>query len=182
MRLWLVRHARPVTAPGLCYGRLDVAVDEAASERLARQLAARWPPGLEVRHSPAIRCRHAAQVLAGLRPDLPNHPDDRLQEMDFGRWEGRSWLAIGGPAMQAWSDDFEHHRPGGGESVAVFLQRVAVAFDEVARGGTDQAWITHAGVIRAVHLLAAGRRRVCSAAEWPSQPLPFGHVEPLALA
>lgn len=43
-RLWLVRHARPEVAPGLCYGRLDVAADARHSRESARLLAQALPP------------------------------------------------------------------------------------------------------------------------------------------
>ena len=33
MKLWLVRHAQPLVDAGVCYGRLDVAADPAATVR-----------------------------------------------------------------------------------------------------------------------------------------------------
>jgi len=177
--LWLVRHARPLAADGLCYGRLDLPVDAGAAQDLARELATQLPLGLVLRTSPSSRCLQLAQLLHQLRPDLPPTSDPRLQELDFGTWEGRTWDAIGPAAVQAWTDAFAQHQPGGGESVATFLRRVGDAFDEAAASTAGQAWITHAGVIRAARLLAAGRREVRSAADWPAGPLPFGHCEPI---
>ena len=35
-RLWLVRHARPLVAPGICYGRLDMQADAQATADAAQ--------------------------------------------------------------------------------------------------------------------------------------------------
>lgn len=101
--------------------------------------------------------------------------------MCFGEWEGRRWDAIGAVALQAWTDDFAHHQPGGGESVNDFLARVAAVFDEARAAGKDELWITHAGVVRAAGLLASGQRDITKAAQWPVQALPFGQWQVLAL-
>ncbi len=44
--LWLVRHARPLIAPGICYGRHDVAADAAGTRAAAERLHAALPPRL----------------------------------------------------------------------------------------------------------------------------------------
>lgn len=169
MRLWLARHARPLVAPGICYGALDVAADTLATQAAAERLAASLPRGLGVHYSPLQRCEQLAQALSALRPDLAMQADTRLREMDFGQWEGQSWDAIGQTALEAWTRDFALHRPGGGESVQDFMQRVAAAWDAI--GPQPTLWISHAGVARACSLLAAGIRSIERAEQWP-QPAP----------
>ena len=138
MKLWLVRHAQPLIESGICYGRLDVAADAAATIECAQKLAAQLPPGTRVITSPLQRCEQLAHVLLGLRPDLACKTDTRLQEMDFGRWEGRAWQAIGQAELQAWTSDFANYTVGrDGESVTMFMARVASAFD--ALGATDSS-------------------------------------------
>ena len=39
MSLWLARHARPLVAPGCCYGQWDVPADAADTARAAQALA-----------------------------------------------------------------------------------------------------------------------------------------------
>jgi len=174
MKLWLVRHAQPLVAPGICYGRLDLPADAGATAACARRLAARLPAGIRIASSPLQRCEQLAQALLGLRPDLACETDDRLQEMDFGQWEGRPWQDIGQAALAAWTDDFARHAAGGsGESVAGFMDRVAAAFDALA-GPADAVWITHAGVIRAAGLLARGVRQVAQAGQWPLDAPKYG--------
>ncbi|RYY78173.1 MAG: phosphoglycerate kinase, partial [Comamonadaceae bacterium] len=134
MTLWLVRHAVTLAAPGTCYGRLDVAAEPSSTGIAAQALAAALPRGVKVLSSPASRCRLLAAELARHRPDLAAAAsDDRLQEMDFGAWEGQAWSAIGEAALTRWTDDFAGHAPGGGESVQALLDRVASALHE-ARG------------------------------------------------
>ncbi|MEP6790702.1 MAG: histidine phosphatase family protein [Ramlibacter sp.] len=181
MKLWLARHAQPVGGEGLCYGATDLPADEAQTLEASTRLAEQLPAGIDVRCSPLKRCVQMCEPLRLLRPELRIHPDVRLAEMCFGSWEGRLWSAIEPAAMQAWTDDFEHHRPGGGESVHEFMARVAQLFDEARTGGTDTLWITHAGVIRAANLLASNRRHCASAAQWPAPAPAFGQWEVLTL-
>ena len=180
-RLWLVRHAQPLVAPGLCYGRLDMAADAAATAACAQSLAAALPARVWLaQHSPLQRCEQLAHALHGLRPDLALSADARLQELDFGQWEGRAWDAIGRASVDAWTADFASHRPGGGESLAGMLQRVAAALAAArlqanAATGRDVLWITHAGVARCVHwLLQHGSATLPSADQWPVAAPGFG--------
>ena len=174
-QLWLVRHAKPLIAPGICYGQLDVAVDADATTACARELVKALPRGVNIICSPLQRCELLAHVLIGLQPDLTYKTDPRLKEMDFGQWEGQRWEDIGAAAIDAWVADFAHHRPGGGESSGQFMQRIAAVWDETAKAaGTPTLWITHAGVIRAATLLQAGQRQIDSAAQWPAAAPGFG--------
>lgn len=180
VRLWLVRHARPLVAPGQCYGRLDLPADAAATTASARRLAAALPRGaLRVLHSPLQRCEQLAQALQGLRPDLTLKSDARLAELDFGAWEGRAWSDIGRAGVDAWTAAFATHHPGGGESLAAMLARVAAALQEARapcpQGARAVLWITHAGVARCVQwLLQAPPGQLPRADQWPLQAPGFG--------
>lgn len=174
MKLWLVRHAAPLVEPGVCYGRTDMPAGERETQEAAQYLARQLPPSIGLVGSPLKRCMQLATTLCVLRPDLSSRPDTRLAEMDFGAWEGRRWDAIGEEALRAWTDDFASHRPGGGESVDEFMARVAAAYGEAHAAGQDTAWITHAGVIRAVSLIAQGQLTVRHASDWPELAPSFG--------
>lgn len=190
LRLMLLRHA-PVAglAPGVCYGALDLPADEPTTAAAARAIAPQLPASTPVWTSSRQRTRVLGAAIARLRPDLrPPQADPRLDEMDFGAWEGQAWSALPASAFDAWMADFAHHRVGGGESVAQLLARVAQALAALAVGpgpgpglpagdrpAVDALWITHAGVIRAVHhLLAEGDRLPAAASAWPAMPLAFG--------
>ena len=173
MALWIVRHARPLIAAGICYGVMDVQADAAETEQAARALAAALPMGAVLRVSPLTRCQQLARALCAFRTDLQARTDPRLREMDFGCWEGVAWDAIPQAALQAWTDDFGKHRFGRVESSNEVLARVARVWDE-DQGEHDTVWITHAGVARAAHLLADGVRVLTRADQWPVQAPGYG--------
>lgn len=169
MTLWLVRHARPLVASGVCYGALDVPADVQATLSCARALADALPSGIAIRTSPLQRCEQLTKVLRGLRADLTRNisVDARLAEMDFGHWEGQRWDAIARAELDSWTDAFATWRCGGAESVQGFMARVGAAWDEMRAQQQPTVWITHAGVIRAATLLAQGQRQVLRADQWP---------------
>lgn len=173
--LWLVRHA-PVLAPaGLCYGASDLPADADATRAAAESLASQLPQAMAVRTSPLERCLQLARELQDQLPDLNLQVDERLQELNFGAWEGRLWSAIGRAEFDRWLGDFADVPPSaGGETVRAMMTRVGQAWDDWQASGVDQLWITHAGVMRAASLLARGQRLPASAADWPALDLPFG--------
>lgn len=186
-RLWLVRHARPLIDAGICYGRLDVAADAGATQAAAQALAAALPPRIAALHtSPLQRCEQLAQTLKALRPDLMMKIEPRIQELDFGRWEGQRWDAIGAPAVAAWSADLARHAPGGGEALAAMLVRVRSAWQQAAaqarQTGADVVWISHAGVARCLHWLRTEGERAPRAEDWPPQAPTYGAWVCLPLA
>ena len=161
--------------PGTCYGRLDVPADTSATRAAAQALAEALPTGLRTISSPLQRCTQLAESLCQLRPPAAFDTDARLAEMDFGAWEGQPWDQISPAALDAWTHDFAHHAPGGGESVTLFMHRVAAALDTVRNEKKDTLWITHAGVMRAVSVLqTVGRVTPLRSDQWPQDPLPFG--------
>ena len=177
--LWLLRHAQPLIASGVCYGQLDVPADPQATWQAGQQLARQLPAQAVVRCSPLQRCVQLAEVL-----DVPPtrlQYDARLQEMNFGDWEGQPWNAIGRTAVDAWSQDLYGHAPGGGEALAQMLERVRAALHDSwlhdsARGTRPVVWVTHAGVIRCVHWLLHYGRAQPSATDWQLPAPGFGQA------
>lgn len=165
--LWLVRHATPIVACGVCYGRLDVAAEPRANAHAAAALALQLPPDIVGYYSPLQRCTQLAHAVQALRPDVVLQADPQLMEFDFGAWEGQRWDAIAQASYDAWVADFAHYRPGGGESLYAMLQRVACAWQHAQAQGRAQVWITHAGVSRCVQwLLHARDGALPSASQW----------------
>jgi alpha-ribazole phosphatase len=179
MKIWLARHAQPLIGAGICYGATDMAADAALTTAAARSLALTVPANTICRISPLRRCQQLGAALALLRPDLDinssTDTDARLQEVDFGHFEGQPWANIPKAAIDAWTADFGNHRFGGKESANEVLQRVKAALhDHVALNATNLLWITHAGVIRAASLLMQGIHRVERTAQWPQAVVEFG--------
>lgn len=139
MRLYLIRHPKPVIELGVCYGRHDCSAEGVVEA--AAVLRAVLPAGLPLWSSPLIRCRALAERLHA-------HPviDDRLAEMHFGDWEGRRWEDVPRAELDAWAADVAGYAPPGGESPRDLQRR---ALDFVASLDAPEAVIvTHAGVIR----------------------------------
>ena len=167
MQLYLIRHPRPDVAPGLCYGRSDLALAEDAVV-IAAALRLLLPGNLPVFSSPLKRCRLLAEAL---------HPaprfDQRLLELDFGAWEMRSWADIGRAAIDEWAADPEAYTPPGGESVGAMRARVAGFLDDLAGSGlTGAVLVTHAGVMK----VCAAELLGLAPENWLSLKFEFGSV------
>ena len=170
MAIVLVRHTRPKISEGVCYGRRDVPLPsefEAEAKLVVDGIAAVD----RLITSPLTRCHRLAQKIGAAFGKTPE-VDQRVQEMDFGTWEGRRWSEIPRQELDAWSLDFLQARPHGGENIAQFRERARLAVDEYAaahEASTNCVIVTHAGVIKA--LLAEG-----DAAEDFNIPVQFGEI------
>lgn len=187
MQLWLVRHAPPVVARGTCYGMQDMPAESAPTLACAQRLAKSLPGPALVWHSPLQRCLQLAQAVQATRPDWQPLHDARLREMDFGAWEGRPWNSLAKADIDAWTADFAHHRPGGGEPLADMLVRVAQALHDTrqatrAAGLAHAVWLTHAGVARCVDwLLREGEGAEPRADQWPVHAPAWGGWDTVVL-
>lgn len=180
MKLWLVRHAQPLVAPGVCYGATDMPADADATAQAAQTLVSKLPLHLLTSCSPLQRCEQMAKAISALRPDLTSKTEPRIAEMNFGQWEGQLWSAIPKAEIDAWTADFADLRVGqNGESVRSFIQRVDEALSQWRASGQDALWVTHAGVVRAARLLLAGVVCPVRADQWPQQGPGFGECEVL---
>ncbi|HMA00299.1 MAG TPA: histidine phosphatase family protein [Steroidobacteraceae bacterium] len=179
MLVYLIRHPPPIDVEGLCYGRLDVAVNEPAIAGIADSVVARISretlASARVYCSPSSRCMGLARCLAS--PREPTVVED-LVEMNFGDWQGTRWDAIAREKIDAWTNDVWGYRPGGGESAKMVAIRWERWLYHVRRNdGGNVVAVTHAGVIR-VALTRAGRINGASALE---AHIPFGSVHRLDL-
>jgi alpha-ribazole phosphatase len=168
--LWIWRHPRVAAASGRCIGRTDLRLDPRRARRLARRIeACARREGLPrcVWTSPLDRCAAVGRALR--RRGFVHRIDARLAELDFGRWEGRSWSGIDAAEVARWEADFAGHAPGGGESLAALAAR-ARCFVADRASEPRVLVIGHAGWINA---LGVDPARPPSAATWPA-PLPQG--------
>jgi alpha-ribazole phosphatase len=180
MQIYLVRHPQPSNIDGLCYGRLDVAVDPQAFIDAADSVFTHLPrqtlASAHVYSSPSSRCLALARHLAAPREPTPA---EDLVEINFGHWEGAAWDDIPRDQMDAWTADVWGYQPGGGESASMVENRWLRWLDHARRMRIDTiVAVTHAGVIR-VALAGATRPRSSSALQ---AQIPFGSVHCLNLA
>lgn len=149
MRLYLVRHPKPLVAAGTCYGGNDLAVPAEEQARVLSALCATLPEREPVFCSPLQRCAVLADRLADALHAGPAIHDARLAEMSFGSWEMRAWEQIPRAEIDAWADDLVHYRPGGGENVLQAAQRVRAFHDDLKQSRRECAIvICHAGTMR----------------------------------
>ncbi|MCR9145023.1 MAG: alpha-ribazole phosphatase family protein [bacterium] len=144
MKLYLIRHTRTATPTGTCYGFLDVQLADSFADEL-RSLretmnANELNGPLRIYSSPLQRCRRLAIALA--TPErTPNISwDDRLKELNFGEWEGRTWDAIQSQDAERsrdWMDHFVSARCPGGESYADLARRVGEFLHDLSAGAAD---------------------------------------------
>lgn len=145
MEIYLIRHTTPDVPRGTSYGRTDVPLKSTFPEELeAVRRKLEGLDGLVYYSSPLQRCTRLAAALGGAAP----HTDQRLLEIDFGEWEMRLWE--GGDTLPVLKGIILEPAPGG-ESYAQLQERAVEFLDEVSGRPHDRAaFVTHAGVIRAM--------------------------------
>ncbi len=181
MRLWLVRHAQPRIERALCYGALDVQADPIATLHAAQAISPLLPDGAKLCCSGLQRAQQLAQAIRDQREVFLPKIDVRLNEMNFGIWEGVAWDDIPKTAFDTWTADFDQHRFGGAECLRDLLLRVHEALLDLP-ATEDTIWITHAGVIRAVNYLRQyGLESTIRVERWPNEAPAFGRWQCLDL-
>lgn len=154
MQLILVRHPAPDLASGLCYGRSDVPVAPQELARVRTSLQTSLPRQVPVYSSSLSRCLDLASLLAHDLNAGTVRIDARLMEMDFGTWEMQTWHDIERAAIDAWTADLVHYRPGGGENVLAMATRVQSFLQHLLREQHATAIVVcHAGTIRLITAL-----------------------------
>lgn len=77
-------------------------------------------------------------------------------EMDFGSWEGLRWDDLRGPEVRLWMENYVTMAVPGGESFDDLQRRLTLFLDETLTAAAQDSFvpvlITHAGIIRALHL------------------------------
>lgn len=153
--LYLVRHTRPNTAPGICYGRLDLDVS-ADFETDAAAVAALLPPLNLIVTSPLQRAAKLAEFIAKKQGTNTIKTDQRLIEKHFGSWEGLAWDNIARNEIDAWAADIDGYSPPGGESVKNMMLRINSMLSELKKLKAQHiALVCHSGSIRCVLALLA---------------------------
>ncbi len=146
----LLRHGEPVG--GSKYrGQTDDPLSDKGWAQM-RDAVGDHRPWDVILSSPLSRCRAFAEELAA-RHGLPLAFDERLMEIGFGAWEGRTAedLMRDDPdvLMRFWNDPL-NNTPPGAESLACFRDRVDAAWQDMLmrHRGRHVLVVCHAGVIR----------------------------------
>ena len=173
MKIVFIRHTSVNVPPGTCYGQTDVPLANTFGQEAAdvcRRLSV-YEPFTAVYTSPLSRARKLA-VFCGY-PDA--QPDDRLKEMNMGKWEMQRYDEIQDPALQTWYKDYLHQPATGGESFLQLRARVASFLDDLRNEYPQSSRIAvfaHGGVLVAAALYA----NLCSESEAFSYLPPYGGI------
>lgn len=168
----LLRHGE--TEGGMRYrGRLDDRLTEAGWRQMHAALADS-PTWDRIISSPLARCAAFARSYAA-KHRLALYLDDRLREIDFGNWEGRTAAEIMEMSPEAlldfWQDPWTHGPPGG-EPLAQMCDRVLAAWREIVADGRATLLIGHGGPMRVI---------LCHVLRLPLARLMHVEVAPAAL-
>lgn len=170
MEITLIRHTRVAIPPGIVYGATDVNVASTFEEE-AQIVAShiRDKKFDAVFCSPLTRCRKLAAFCGYPAPII----DERLKELNFGKWEMQAWNKIEDPLIEKWYADWVNIPAGGGESFHQQYLRVAGFLSEIKRETFDNVCLfAHSGTIRCARIYI-GKTDFKSAF---SDEIPFGDI------
>ena len=150
--IYLLRHGD--TGRQGCYiGSTDVPLSTTGQQQVRDSARALRQKKIDrVLCSPMLRCRQSCELL-----DLPSpfQVHEFLKEVDFGRWEEKTFAEIAADdteAVAAWTKDPAHFCFPGGEALVDFHRRVAAIMKMLFEENSKHILlVTHGGIIR--HLL-----------------------------
>lgn len=167
IRLTLIRHGEvDESFKKICYGKMDVPLSERgrwASLELASEIAKSETP-IRIIHSGLARTHFLAETLAANFASASVQPemDTRLQERDYGRWQGQTWDAVYESDPEHFHDlieDPDNYRPPGGETTSEMQVRIQSWYNSLCEELTsspnkksviDVIAISHSGPIAAL--------------------------------
>ena len=148
----LLRHGEPVG--GRKYrGQIDDPLSEKGWAQMRAAVGGQhaWD---RIISSPLRRC-HAFGAELGKRHAIPVETDERLMEIGFGDWEGRTateLLAEDPERLPRFLRDPLNHTPPGAETLADFEARVIAAWNGILERypGQQLLVVGHAGMMRMI--------------------------------
>ncbi len=156
--LGLIRHGRTAwNGEGRLTGRADIPLTAQGQAALKGLRPPKELDGARWHVSPLLRARQTAQIISGGAADL--QLEDRLIEMDFGAYEGRTLEELrADPAadMAANEDRGLDFLPPDGESPRMVQERLRPFLVELGQLGGRHIAVAHKSVIRAIFAQAHG--------------------------
>jgi len=106
----------------------------------AERLVPLLPVGAHMLSAPATRCTLLADHLAAALA-TKSGIDARLDELDFGLWEGVPWADIPRVQTDVWARDVWNNAPPEGETYAALHARVGAVWESLLAAGPQAAVI-----------------------------------------
>ena len=151
MKLYLVRHGETeLNVKKVYYGSTDCALTKKGREQAAslKKVFEKMPLDV-VLESPLLRAKDTATLLLGENA-APRMTDDRLKELNFGAWEGKSWQELqGDETYEKWCVEWQTTCPPDGESFLDLAARVRSFYEELlARKEENVLIVAHHAVLQ----------------------------------
>jgi alpha-ribazole phosphatase len=167
-KIILVRHGRTAWhAEGRYAGTADVPLDDVGLEQARRVAESLADTPIDVIYtSPLSRCAELAGMICDAK-GLEINIDERLREIDLGRWDGETYREIferDGGILKKWTEDPTSVTIPGGESLIEVQARAMQWFAEAVDRHPDSTIVvsSHGGPLRAMIAAVIG--------------LPLGHI------
>lgn len=187
--LYFIRHGETDwNREGRLQGQTDIPLNDRGrvqAKAVASHITGKWGIGLPEStiatlpfiSSPMARTRETMEILrAGLgMPATDYAHDDRLKEIGFGGWEGKTWpeiRALDPTGAAARDKDKWGYVPPGGENYAMVKDRVADWLDDIK---DDALVVAHGGIARVILVLLAKMPKIEAVAAdiWQGKILHF---------
>lgn len=150
MEIYLVRHTETVCEKGICYGQSDVDIITPFDE-IFDGIISKLPSEALIFSSPLQRCVILAKHIQKNIEAISYQEDERLQEMNFGDWELKSWNEIPPEELNPWMEDFVNIKVSNGESFVELHERVGhFLSDKISKIKRPIIIVAHAGIIRSI--------------------------------
>lgn len=152
MEVYLIRHTETIVDNDVCYGQSDLPLKEPFFKEFDEILNQVKVEQLKIYSSPLSRCSILANYFhLHNKSQQAIKYDDRLKELNFGKWELKKWDEIESGSLNEWMHDFVNYTVPGGEAFTRLYLRVndfieTTLFKEQRK--RPAVIITHAGVIR----------------------------------
>ncbi len=156
-RILFVRHGRTDWNESMRYqGKSDIPLNEEGllqAQKTSRRISQWFSPEV-VYSSPLKRALVTAETINNaFEEPVDLRVFDELAEMDFGRWEGRSFRELRKEEAELymnWRHDPVRVTPPGGEPFEHICERVSRVLEEIqATGMTRILVVSHGGILRA---------------------------------
>ncbi len=176
MKSYLIYLLRNMPCEGNLEGRYIGRTESPLAESSIKELlklkrSLSYPKAEAFYASPSIRC---VDTLKLLYPAADPEVILQLAECDFGDWENKTAEELQKePGFSEWLANGGQTAPPGGESSAVFVQRVCAGFEMLVQnlifqGTTSAVLVTHAGILTT--LLSAYGLPQAKPLEWMCPP------------
>ena len=143
MKLYLVRHGETeLNVKKVYYGSTDCELTERGKEQAVSLKTAFASVPLDlVLESPLKRAKTTVDLILGEK-EVPRLEDDRLKELDFGGWEGKSYTELqGDPLYEQWCREWKTTCPPRGECFLDLAQRVRSFYGDLLKREEERVLI-----------------------------------------